>query len=111
MAALPTVQSVRDWCQMSPTALTDEQVQGVIDAELTGQGRLCRAVPEGEPPDDFPSGLRQAIFRRCAREFAGKQVPLGVIGDPSSEYGNQRLLTFDAEVERLEGPYRIVVFA
>ena len=111
MAAVPTVGDVRDWCGISPTSLTDDQVQGVLDAELANQARLCRLVSEGTPPDDFPASLRQAIFRRCGREFSGKQVPLGVIGDPSSEYGSQRLLTFDAEVERLEGPYRIVVFA
>jgi hypothetical protein len=54
--------------------------------------------------------LAQALYRRVGREVAGKGVPLGLVGDPASESGALMLATFDAEVERLEGPARMVVF-
>lgn len=103
----PSVSEVRAWCQISAASLADAQLQQVMDAEQANQALSCR-VPE--LVDDFPPALAQAIYRRVAREVAGRGVPLGLVGDAASEAGAQRLATFDAEVERLEGPYRMVVF-
>lgn len=92
---------------VAQTAITDDQLQVVIDGELTGQAMICR-VPED--PAEYPSQLAQALYRRVARVLSGRQVPLGIVGDAASEYGATRLATFDPEIERIEGPTRIVVF-
>jgi hypothetical protein len=110
VAQVPSVADVRAWVQVPATSVTDVQLQQVIDAELKLQALACRvAVGVPPQPDTYPEGLAQAIYRRCARELAGRQVPLGIVGD-GAEYGPATLSTFDAEVERLEGPYRMVVF-
>ena len=110
----PSVSDVRAWCQISAASLTDVQLKQVVDAEQANQAMYCRVPTTGDPPaldpDAWPAALSQAIYRRVAREVAGRGIPLGLIADLASESGAQRLSTFDAEVERLEGPYRIVVF-
>ena len=53
--------------------------------------------------------LVQSLYRRVAREVAARGVPLGMIG-ADAEYGPARLSRWDAEVDRLEGPYRVLVF-
>jgi hypothetical protein len=107
MAGVPSIDAVRAWTQIPRTAIDDVSLQQVIDGELDNQARYCR-VPD--LPDDYPEMLAQALYRRVAREVAGRGIPLGLLGDPASESGGLRLATFDAEVERLEGPLRIVVF-
>lgn len=107
--AVPTVGEVRAWCQIASTSLTDVQLTQVMDGELDQQQLYCRW--SGSPdPATYPAALAQALYRRVGRQVAGRGVPLGLVGDPASEAGAQRLATFDAEVERLEGPYRMVVF-
>lgn len=105
--ALPTVAEVRAWCQIPSTSLSDAQLEQVMDGELSQQQLYCRW--DGSPESYLPA-LAQALYRRVGRQVAGRGVPLGLVGDPASEAGAQRLATFDAEVERLEGPYRLVVF-
>lgn len=105
--AVPSTEDVRRWVQAPSTAITDEQLDQVIAAELENQAAMC-TVPAD--PDDYPAMLAQALYRRVARELASRQVPLGVVGDTASEMGAARLATFDAEVERIEGPARMVVF-
>ena len=107
MAGLPSLDAVRAWAQIPRTAIDDVALQQVLDAEVDNQSRYCRVPVD---PDAFPEMLAQALYRRVAREVAGRGIPLGLLGDPASESGGLRLATFDAEVERLEGPLRMVVF-
>jgi hypothetical protein len=110
VAQIPTVADVRAWVQVPATSVSDAQLQQVLDGELKLQAMACRVPGPAEPPaDDYPEALAQALYRRCGRELNARQVPLGVVGD-GSEFGPSSLSTFDAEVERLEGPYRLVVF-
>lgn len=101
-----TLPQVRAWVGVSPTQVTDEQLATVLGAEVALQAQAC-AVPVVGP---LPDHLVQALYRRVARVLAARQVPLGLVGDPASEAGQARLATFDAEVERLEGGVRRVVF-
>jgi len=101
----PTVAAVRAWLQVPASVMPDEQLAQVIDAEATLQALACR-VPDVDPG---PSALVQAIYRRAGREVAARGVPLGMIG-ADNEYGPTRLSRWDSEVDRLEGPYRLVIF-
>lgn len=101
-----TLAQVRAWVNVSPTQVTDEQLTTVMAGEVALQAQAC-SVPIDAP---LPEHLVQALYRRIARVLAARQVPLGLVGDPASEAGQARLATFDAEVERLEGGVRRVVF-
>ena len=105
MATPPTVQDVRDWATVSAQSLTDAQIQQILDAETSLQASAC-LVPEA-----FPSALAQALLRRCSREIGARQLPLGLTADTSGEYSPIRLPSWDAEIERLEGPYRVIAVA
>ena len=107
MPGVPSVVEVREWLLVAPTSITDAQLQLVIDGELDGQRKLCRVPVE---PESYPDSLREGLYRRVGRFLASRQIPLGLYGDPASEYGATRLAMFDPEIERTEGPYRIVVF-
>ena len=107
MTGVPTVVEVRDWLQVAATSITDAQLQLVVDAELAGQRALCRVPAD---PAEYPDHLREGLYRRVGRFLASRQVPLGLYGDPASEYGATRLAMFDPEIERTEGPFRVVVF-
>lgn len=97
----PTVEQVREWTGVSASSITDVALQVVVDAEVYGQAQLCRVDP-------YTPNLYQAMLRRCARELAARGLPLGLMSG-ESEYGPARIPSFDAEIERLEGPSRIVV--
>ena len=94
---------VRAWVQVPVSVMTDAQLQQVVDAETLLQARAC-TVPATLTPD-----LIQAIYRRVAREVAARGVPLGVLG-ADSEYGPARISRWDAEIDRLEGPNRKLVW-
>ena len=53
--------------------------------------------------------LEQAILRRVARAVAARGVPLGLVGI-DAEHGAATLPRWDAEIERYERPWRIMVF-
>lgn len=97
----PTLEDVRDWIEVPETVLDDPQLQVVLDAELALQAQLCKVDPWAAP-------LTQAIYRRVGREVAAMALPLGVVA-PDSEFGGANLPRYDAEIERLERPYRLVV--
>jgi hypothetical protein len=102
---LPPVADVRAWLQVPVTALSDADLLAVITAEAVIQQRIC-AFP-GDAT--YPEPLLRALYRRCARHIAARQIPLGVTGE--GEYGSVRLSGYDAEVRRLEASYRIPVIA
>ena len=104
--AAPSIDDVRKWAGVSLTSITDDQLQQVLDSELSLQAACCRI-----PPDDTrPAALDQAIYRRCARQVAARSLPLGYLNDVA-EFGPVKLSSYDAEVERLEAPYRVVAIA
>lgn len=97
----PDVAKVRRWTGVSASSISDEDLGLVLEAEVDGQAEVCRVDP-------YNAALYQAVLRRCARHLAARGVPLGMTSG-EAEYGPARLASFDAEVERLEGPYRIAV--
>ena len=99
MGTLPTVDQVRDWCQVLESACSNEQLEQVMAGEAANQAKAC--LLSSEDPDDRDDDLLQAFYRRCARQLAARGVPLGVT--PNGEQGPMRLASFDAEIDRLEG--------
>ena len=97
----PILEDVRAWIGVSETTISDEQLQTVLDSEEGAQAQLCRVNP-------WAPQLTQAVYRRVARVVAAMALPLGVIGS-DSEFGGANLPRYDAEIERLERPFRLVV--
>lgn len=78
---------------------TDDEMDDALAAETQAQFDACRV------PGFYPSSLRQALLRRCARNLALRGLPLAVLrGD--SESGDTVLPGSDPEVRRLEKPWR-----
>ena len=96
MTALPDKAAMRAWCQVSTSAVTDAQLQQVMDAEAVNQAKACRLAD----PDDRDADLIQALFRRVARVLAARGIPTGLT---DGEQGPQRLTAWDGEIQRLEG--------
>lgn len=103
MTVTVTLTQARDWIQVPAAVLADEQLQILLDGEAANQAATCRVDPMLAQP-----ALNEGLLRRVARAAAAKGVPLGLVGD--GEYGPARIPVSDAELERVEGPYRMVVF-
>lgn len=101
---LPTV---RAYVKVPATALSDADLQRMMDASSADQASRCIAP---EPGATLPA-LEQALLRRIQREIAARNLPLGMVGLDASEYGPERLPYFDALVEEHERPYRRQVLA
>lgn len=197
MTGEPTLAQVRAWVAVPATAISDEDLQQILDGELAIQARTCRVPESGDPgpvtvvvdeytvtvtveggipgehyrfswgdgqngdanlddngdvtgshtydlpgtfttsvTDDhgqtvyygitipgsgsggsvtpsglYPAALSRACLRRCQRQIAAKNLPLGVIGQDGAEFGPLTVPSWDAEIRRLEASYRIPVIA
>lgn len=106
----PTLEQIRNWLQVSVSALPDEQLAVIRDGEIADQLRVCRVEDDGESDPAIPAPLIEALYRRCARAVAARGVPLGYI-QMEDGYGAQTMMRVDSEVQRLEGPWRKFNFA
>lgn len=82
-------------------------VRSALAAELAAQARVC--MMPLLPTDPWPADLSEALCRRVARNLALRKLPLGhkeLIGDGVAVAARVEL---DAEIERLEGPFRTTV--
>jgi len=105
----PTVDEVRAWLGVSAAQVSDHDLNIMLQQELGNQNDECRI------PDDLAAGgllppqLIGSAYRRVARAVAARGIPLGYrSGD--DEYGPLRLPSYDAEITRIEGPWRKFVF-
>lgn len=107
MTAVPTVTEVREWLKL-PATVPDEEIATVLSGELAAQFQVCRIADADDRSDDLIS----AVYRRCAREWAARGAPLGLVGvgEEFGASGTGLLTTFDGEIERLERPYRKFAF-
>lgn len=103
--AKPTLSEVRAYVQVPATVLTDEDLGRMLNASDQDQASRCTV------PDPYPDALGQALLRRVQREVAARNLPLGMVGLDSAEFGPERLPYFDALVEEHERPYRTPVLA
>jgi hypothetical protein len=110
---VPTLAQVREWIKVPATSIGDADLQAILDAELAIVARTCRLPEEveGEPEATYPPPLARSVLRRCQRQVAARNVPLGVLGQDGAEYGPLTVPSWDAEIRRLEASYRIPVIA
>ena len=99
----PDADAVRQFTGVTANALADDDLALIMDGEQDSQRKLCRVTGATLAP-----ALAAGFMRRCARAIAARGIPLGMVGD--AEFGPTRLPMVDAEIERLEGPYRRLVF-
>src|SRR5690349_13523524 len=100
----PTAGDVETY--LGETSYTTEEITAVLAAEKAAQAARCRV-----PADDatWPADLAEALKRRVARNLALRNLPLAQLeGDGDVGFITPRVV--DAEVRRLEGPWRKLVF-
>lgn len=102
-AMLPDVAEVKTYLGFKALDTSkDAMVLDALDAEIAAQRAVCRV------PVVYPADLAQALKRRVARNLALRGMPVMVLrGD--AESGSLVPPGRDAEVRRLEGPYRKLV--
>ena len=110
MTGEPDLAQVRAWVKVPATSISDEDLQQILDAEIAIVARTCR-VPADEAGAVYPPPLARSVLRRCQREIAARNVPLGVLGQDGAEFGPLTVPSWDAEIRRLEASYRIPVIA
>ena len=87
------------------------QVTSAFNAERAAQAHACVVPPVTVPEEEWPADLVSALGRRVQHNLALQALPLGLqtaMGEAGVAMRN--VGGKDAEVERLEGPYRRVVF-
>ncbi|HYF74137.1 MAG TPA: hypothetical protein VD864_15000 [Nocardioides sp.] len=97
-AAVPTTADAIDYMGDS-SSWGDADVADALQAELAAQETKCR-IPAGWPAD-----IKHALFRRVQRNLAMRNLPLGLT-TPDADGQRDRVPGWDAEIRRLEGPYR-----
>ena len=107
MATPPDLPAVKAYLGDTHT-WGDSEIAEALAAETAAQSRACR-IPDGT--DAYPADLDEALCRRVAHNLAVRALPLGVQANVSDmAVATTRVGGMDAEVRRLEGPWRRVMF-
>jgi hypothetical protein len=88
----PDVADVRAYIRVPATSLPDADLQRMMTTAATDQTARCN-TDIGRDPDSgvVNDSLAQAFYRRVQREVAGRNLPLGMVGVDSAEYGPTRI--------------------
>jgi hypothetical protein len=78
---------------------TDSTLLEALAAERVAQADRCRV-------DRYTEALREALLRRVARNLAARRVPVATFTSFEGGGTSTRVPSTDAEIARLEGPYR-----
>ena len=95
--AFVTADELRSY--LGSTSATDSELLEVLRAERAAQAQRCRIDP-------YTYELREALLRRVARNLAARAVPVATFTSFDGGATSTRVPQVDAEVRRLEGPYR-----
>jgi hypothetical protein len=100
---MPDLDDCKDYLKIPlDDTSEDAEIEDALAAESAAQREVCRV------PAAYPASLREALFRRVARNLALRKLPLMVLrGD--AEAGNTVLPGRDPEVRRFEAPHRKLV--
>lgn len=111
MADTFLLEAVKAYLAETDHSWSDSQVTSAFDAERVAQAHACLVPASAVPEEEWPADLVEALGRRVQHNLALRGLPLGLQtamgegGVAMRGVGGK-----DAEVERLEGPYRRVVF-
>lgn len=87
------------------------EVESAFAAELAAQSRVCSTPAVDAGFDDWPADLVEALGRRVAHNLELRRLPLGLKATVTEmAAANTRVGGEDAEVRRLEAPFKPVVF-
>ncbi len=101
---LPTVAAITEY--LGDTSWDAPTIESAFLAELGAQADVCRLPADGA----YPVPLVEALGRRVAHNLALRALPLGVQANISDmAVATNRVGGLDAEVARLEGPYRKMI--
>lgn len=104
VASPPTPTEVQAYLgSAGPTSFTLADITAALAAEQAAQAMACRV------PAAFPADLREALCRRVARNLAARSVPVASFSSFEGGATSTRVPMRDAEIARLEGPYRRLV--
>lgn len=105
MTVIATITEVQEYLKGANGVQHDEDiVRSALDAEAAAQAHRC-IIPEIPPAD-----LREALCRRVAVNLAVRPLTKGIEASVSpAGVGFARVGGRDAEVQRLEAPYRRMV--
>lgn len=88
---------------------SDDEIEAALAAETASQVKRCRLPvdPDPQSPQPYPLDLAEALCRRVAHNLALRGLPLGLQSNVTDlGVSNTRVGGLDAEVKRLEAPYR-----
>lgn len=88
----PDITAVRAYIRVPATSLPDDDLQRMMQTAATDQTARCDTSIGREAADGaVNASLEQAFYRRVQREVAGRNLPLGMVGVDSAEYGPTRI--------------------
>lgn len=102
--AVPDVTEVETYLGETGGSWSTEQVTEAYAAEKAAQASVCKVPLD---TDAWPADLAEALKRRVAHNLALRALPLGI--SPAITDGAVAIARpggLDAEVRRLEAPYR-----
>jgi len=97
---VPTLTLVKAY--LGTTSFSDSEITDAMNAEAAAQLARCRIPPS------YPADLAQALKRRVQCNLARRQLPLGMLPGDGAGAQASTVPGNDAEVRRLESPYRRV---
>jgi hypothetical protein len=107
-----SADDVRAYIRVPATAVSDDDLTRIMETAAADVVARCRWAGMDEPdPAAAPDPLVQSYLRRIQREVSARNLPLGLVGLDSGEYGPQRLPAWDALIEEHERAYRRQVLA
>lgn len=107
----PDLVAVRAYIRIPATSLSDADLERMMVSAATDQTARCNTDIGRDPETGAVNGsLEQAYFRRVQREAAGRNLPLGMVGVDSSEYGPTRIAA-DQLIDEHERAYVRAVLA
>jgi hypothetical protein len=88
----PDIVAVRAYIRVPATSLPDADLERMMTTAATDQTARCHTEWGRDPEtDSVNESLAQAFLRRVQREVAGRNLPLGMVGVDSAEYGPTRI--------------------
>lgn len=108
---LPALDDVRSWLGLAEDDHLDDGVlQTSLDAAITAQARMV-VYPTDDFAEEYVSDdLWEALMLRTQRLAARRNSPEGVVGlaGVGGDFVSARVPSFDADIDRCEGPYRVI---